>query len=95
MELGDSATGDRWNGRVMANYPVEPDDGIQLRVKDALTRLPDKERRILELCYFGDMTFEQVGEELGIQRSWVCRLHARALNILREELGDLAGTRAP
>ena len=95
MELGDSATGDRWNGRVMANYPMEPDDGLQLRVKDALTRLPDKERRILELCYFGDMTFEQVGEELGIQRSWVCRLHARALNILRQELGDLAGTRAP
>jgi len=35
----------------MAAYPVEPDDGIQLRVEDALTRLPDKERRILELCY--------------------------------------------
>lgn len=56
------------------------------RVRRALSRLPDKERRLIDLYYFGDQTREQVGAELGLSKSWASRLHARAVALLREGL---------
>ena len=70
-----------------------PDAGIDLgrlgtRVRDAVTRLPEKERRLLELYYFEEKTLEEAGGALGLSKSWACRLHARAVDLLRAELAD-------
>ena len=94
-DLADCFAGDRWNGRQMAQLPVEPDDTMQVRVKAALRRLPEKERRVVELCYFAGMTFEQAGARLGVHRSWVCRLHARAIGALRTALDQAPGKAVP
>jgi RNA polymerase sigma factor for flagellar operon FliA len=56
------------------------------RVRAALRRLPKKERRLIELYYFADMSLEAAGAKLGLSKSWVCRLHARAVDLLREAL---------
>ena len=53
------------------------------RLLDALANLPDRERCILERCYFDDQTLAEVGSSLGLSRSWACRLHARAVDQLR------------
>ncbi|MCS6913570.1 MAG: sigma-70 family RNA polymerase sigma factor [Myxococcales bacterium] len=68
--------------------PLEQIEQRQLaeRLRRALSRLPDKERRLIDLYYFGDQTLEQVGAELGLSKSWTSRLHARAVALLREEL---------
>jgi RNA polymerase sigma factor for flagellar operon FliA len=71
-----------------------PDDELQdtqgrARVRKALAGLPEKERRLMELYYFADMKLEEAGAELGLSKSWASRLHARAVNQLREALGDL------
>lgn len=58
------------------------------RVRAALQRLPDKERRLLELYYFSDKNLEAAGGALGLSKSWACRLHARAVELLRVELAD-------
>jgi RNA polymerase sigma factor for flagellar operon FliA len=58
------------------------------RVRAALQRLPDKERRLLELYYFSDKNLEAAGAALGLSKSWACRLHARAVELLRAELAD-------
>jgi RNA polymerase sigma factor FliA len=58
------------------------------RVREALTRLPEKERRLMEMYYFGEKTLEEAGGELGLSKSWACRLHARAVSLLREALAD-------
>jgi RNA polymerase sigma factor for flagellar operon FliA len=59
------------------------------RVRSALGKLPDKERRLMELYYFSDMNLEDAGAKLGLSKSWASRLHARAVNHLREALeGD-------
>jgi RNA polymerase sigma factor for flagellar operon FliA len=57
-------------------------------VREALATLPEKERRLIELCYYGDKNLVEAGEVLGLSKSWVCRLHARAVNLLRDALGD-------
>jgi len=59
------------------------------RARDALAKLPEKERRLMEMYYFGDKNLEEAGAELGLSKSWACRLHARAVGMLRDALSDL------
>jgi RNA polymerase sigma factor FliA len=58
------------------------------RLRAALGRLPEQERRLMELYYFGDKNLEEAGAELGITKSWACRLHARAVALLRAALEE-------
>jgi RNA polymerase sigma factor for flagellar operon FliA len=60
----------------------------QSRVRAAVRRLPEKERRLIEGYYYGDQTLEQVGGTLGLSKSWASRLHARAVDLLRRELAE-------
>jgi RNA polymerase sigma factor for flagellar operon FliA len=60
------------------------------RVRQALGTLPEKERRLMELYYFEDKTLEDAGGALGLSKSWACRLHARAVSLLRDALADQA-----
>jgi RNA polymerase sigma factor FliA len=58
------------------------------RVRDAVKTLPEKERRLMELYYFGDKNLEQAGAAMGLSKSWACRLHARAVELLRQKMAD-------
>ncbi|HEX3905478.1 MAG TPA: sigma-70 family RNA polymerase sigma factor [Polyangia bacterium] len=58
------------------------------RVREAVAALPDKERRLMELYYFADKNLEEAGAELGLSKSWACRLHARAVDLLRTAMGE-------
>jgi len=58
------------------------------RVREAVAALPEKERRLMELYYFADKNLEEAGAELGLSKSWACRLHARAVDLLREALEE-------
>jgi len=58
------------------------------RVRGAIQRLPERERRLMELYYFADKNLEEAGSELGLSKSWACRLHARAIAMLRDALAD-------
>jgi len=62
--------------------------GERERVRAALATLPDKERQLMELYYFADMKLEEAGKKLGLSKSWASRLHARAVNHLREVLQE-------
>jgi RNA polymerase sigma-B factor len=68
-----------------------PDDaleGVEYResLKPLLERLPPREKRILMLRFFGNMTQSQIATELGISQMHVSRLLARTLTQLREGL---------
>jgi RNA polymerase sigma factor for flagellar operon FliA len=58
------------------------------RVRQAVAALPDKERRLMELYYFADKNLEEAGAELGLSKSWACRLHARAVDLLRDAMDE-------
>ena len=63
------------------------------RVQEALARLDETERRILELRYgFGNQehSLEAIGRELHISRERIRQLEVKALNRLQTELADLA-----
>ena len=58
------------------------------RVRQAVAALPDKERRLMELYYFADKNLEEAGAALGLSKSWACRLHARAVDLLRDAMDE-------
>jgi len=63
------------------------------RVRQAVAALPEKERRLMELYYFADKNLEEAGAELGLSKSWACRLHARAVELLRAAVEDTDPTK--
>jgi RNA polymerase sigma factor for flagellar operon FliA len=52
----------------------------------ALAQLPAKNRQVLRKYYFEGLSFEEIGREMGLSRSWVCRLHAKGLALMGESL---------
>lgn len=61
---------------------------LSVRVREAVGKLPDRERQLMELYYFADKNLEEAGVVMGLSKSWACRLHARAVELLRQKLAD-------
>lgn len=63
-------------------------EGVEYResLKPALAKLPPREKKILMLRFFGNMTQSQIADEIGISQMHVSRLLAKTLAQLRKEL---------
>ncbi|MEU1132444.1 SigB/SigF/SigG family RNA polymerase sigma factor [Streptomyces sp. NPDC005900] len=59
-------------------------------VKPSLARLSERERRILNMRFFHDMTQARIGEELGISQMHVSRLITRACKRVRAHVENEA-----
>lgn len=56
-------------------------------LKKAIHELPEKERLVLTLYYYEELTMKEIGEVLRITESRVCQLHSQAVLRLRSALG--------
>ena len=84
----------------MEGFQVEDESPLQdeaLEVKEAkkliaeaLSRLPEQERQLLELYYYREMSLQDVGKTLGLSKSWTSRLHTRAIEKLGRLLRNMA-----
>jgi RNA polymerase sigma factor for flagellar operon FliA len=55
----------------------------------ALERLAERERLVMSLYYFEELTMKQIGLTLGLVESRISQIHQAALQRLRSLLGDL------
>ena len=83
--------GQKERGDVAAGMTPTPQVEVErqerdVAVEEALKELPDKERRLLQLYYFEDRPLEEVGKIMGLSKSWSSRLHARAIELLKDAL---------
>ena len=74
---------------LLPSEPPSPDrvyeqGEVRGRVRAAMATLPPRERRIIGLYYFGEVTMKQIGAEIGVNESRVSQLHARAMQRLRK-----------
>jgi RNA polymerase sigma factor for flagellar operon FliA len=80
-----------------ALVPSEPDapdaayEKAEMRdhVRAAIQSLPARERKVISLYYYGEVTMKQIGAEIGVNESRVSQLHARAIRRLKDALGDM------
>jgi RNA polymerase sigma factor for flagellar operon FliA len=63
---------------------------LEERLADAIQNLPDRERLVMTLYYFEEMTMREIGLALGVVESRVSQVHAAAVVHLRAALKDLA-----
>jgi RNA polymerase sigma-B factor len=89
----DAVTGDEAGDGALADRLGELDRELDLvEYRDALRplldRLPERERTILMLRFFGEMTQTQIAERVGISQMHVSRLLTRTLAELRRGLLD-------
>lgn len=76
----------------LADQLGEEDGGLELveereGIEPALEELPAREREILLMRFYGNMTQAQIGERIGISQMHVSRLLSRSLEHLRDRLG--------
>lgn len=60
-------------------------------VRKTIAKLSDQERQLLEMYYYRDMSLQEVGEQLGLSKSWTSRLHSRVIDKLHRMLADSIG----
>jgi RNA polymerase sigma factor for flagellar operon FliA len=60
---------------------------VAARVRDAIKALPWRERKVVGMYYYGEVTMKEIGLEIGVNESRVSQLHARAVQRLRKTLG--------
>ena len=62
-------------------------------VGEAIARLPEREKLVVTLYYYEELTLREIGEVLGVTESRVSQLHTKAILRLKARLAG-AGTRA-
>jgi RNA polymerase sigma factor for flagellar operon FliA len=59
------------------------------RIKNTIDRLPEKEKMVVSLYYYNEMTMKEIGRIIDLTESRVCQLHTQAMLRLRATLKDL------
>jgi RNA polymerase sigma factor FliA len=82
----------------LAYVPNRPEDDplfrclkgeMQARLADAIDQLPERERLVMTLYYYEEMTMKEIGLTLGVVESRVSQIHASAVLHLRSLLGAI------
>jgi RNA polymerase sigma factor for flagellar operon FliA len=58
------------------------------RVAQAISRLPEREKLVVALYYYENLTLREIGEVLGVTESRVSQMHTKAVLRLRSRLVD-------
>lgn len=58
-------------------------------IKQALHKLPPQDQELIQLYYFQGLSLEEVGEKIGLSKSWTCRRHAQVIEKLSVVLKGL------
>ncbi len=64
-------------------------DEMREILAEAIMNLPEKERTVVALYYYEDMTLKEIGRTLGVSESRVSQIHTKAMLRLRGRLRSL------
>jgi RNA polymerase sigma factor for flagellar operon FliA len=55
----------------------------------AVELMPPREKNIIHMYYYQDYSFQEIAKKLAVGRSWVSRMHSKAIGLLREKMDEL------
>ena len=70
--------------------PAQAMDATEMkdRLADAIARLPEREKLVVALYYYENLTLREIGEVLGVTESRVSQLHTKAILRLKSRLQE-------
>lgn len=85
MSIGDS---------IESPHSRNPDTIVEKQeikrvIVEAINELPDKEKKVLVLYYYEDLTLKEIGAVLGVTESRISQLHTKAIMRLRGRLTNV------
>jgi RNA polymerase sigma factor for flagellar operon FliA len=86
----DSTVGEAIAGEFDAPDAATEQEDFRKLVRIAIGGLPDRDRMIVEMHYFREQSFREIGNVLGVTESRVSQLHTRIMERLRPRLAALA-----
>jgi RNA polymerase sigma factor FliA len=60
------------------------------RIADAIATLPEREKLVIALYYYENLTLREIGEVLGVTESRISQLHTKAMLRLRSRMEEPA-----
>ena len=92
MEQGSDVANKKDN----SSHFAQPDEAYEQNelkevLKDALTLLTEKERRVIELYYYEELTLKEISSILEVSESRISQLHTRALQKMKDKMGKYMG----
>ena len=92
MESGSDVPNARNSSSHFAN-PEERYEENELKevLRDSLNLLTEKERRVIELYYYEDLTLKEISVILEVSESRVSQLHTKALTRMKDKMGKYMG----
>lgn len=64
---------------------------LKLKIAEALESLTEKEKLVVVLYYYEEMTLKEISQVMEVTESRVSQLHTKGLNKMKNQLGDFAG----
>lgn len=95
MAALDEMLGDRGDSTTLGDTIPDSGDGpgallerseLRGQLAEAIERMPEREKVVLSLYYFENLTLSQIGEVLGVTESRVSQIHTKAVLQLRSRL---------
>lgn len=65
------------------------DHDLKAQLRESIDQLPERERLIVSLYYFSELTYKEIAEVLEISESRISQLHTKAILKLKTSLKDL------
>lgn len=66
-------------------------DELKKMLTESLELLTEKERKVIVLYYYEDLTLKEISNILGVSESRISQLHTRALQKMRGKMGNYIG----
>lgn len=84
------------NKREVSSHYAQPEEAYEQGelkdvLKEALTLLTEKERRVIELYYYEELTLKEISMVLEVSESRVSQLHTKALQKMKGKMGKYMG----
>ena len=87
LSLSSDEVPDIEDNNALSTEEIEQREMIGL-VMDLVTELSEDEQELINALYFKHVSMTHLAAQMGITKSWISRLHARAIKHLRDKLKE-------
>ena len=92
MEQGSEVPNEKVSSKhFSAPEAVVEENELKETLKDALNLLTEKERKVVLLYYYEELTLKEISNILEVSESRISQLHTRALQKMKDKLGKYMG----